>query len=66
MDVAKIKALLLASVGNPESGVLSDCADAMALAVVDACRCDKDCCKKEVKSFSPIAETRVTKAIETR
>jgi hypothetical protein len=66
VDVAKIKAVLLASVGNPESGVLSDCADDMALAILKAYENDGDCCKQGVKEFNPVKETRVIKVSESR
>lgn len=67
MDVAKIKAILLASVGNPDSGAIADYADVMAHSVVNECKCDKDCCKEEVKSYNPVSETRVIKkSSETR
>lgn len=36
MDVAKVKAVLLEAVGNPESGVIADYADLMSEAVVAA------------------------------
>lgn len=65
MDVGKIKAILLASVGNPDSGVIADNADAMALAIVKELT-DKSQ-DTEVKNFNPVSETRViNKSSETR
>jgi hypothetical protein len=59
MDKAKIKAALLAAAGNPESGVIADLVDTMAQAVIDID-------KPEVKSYSPVEETRVVKVTEKR
>ena len=61
MDVAKIKAILLASVGNPKSGAISDFADTMANAIAKELEPEQ-----EVKSFNPVKETRVKKVSETR
>lgn len=66
MNVGKIKAVLLASVGNPDSGAIAEFADVMAHAVVNECKCDKDCCQTEVKEFNPVKETRIKKVSETR
>ena len=64
MDVGKIKAVLLASVGNPESGAISDNADAMALAILKELNGESE--TVEVKEFNPVKETRVKKVSETR
>lgn len=61
MNVAKIKALILESVGNPESGAIAEYAQVMAQAVADEIN-DKD----EVKEFQPVKETRVIKPTEAR
>jgi hypothetical protein len=61
--VAKIKALLLESVGNPESGAIADFADTMAEAISKEL---DDCCSTEAKSFTPVSETRVIKPTEAR
>lgn len=62
MDVAKIKALLLESVGNPESGAIKDNADAMAQAIANGFNDSK----QETKEFNPVKETRVLKVSESR
>lgn len=64
MDVAKIKAVLLASVGNPESGAISDNANAMALAVLKELNGESE--TVEIKEFNPVKETRIKKISETR
>lgn len=62
MNVAKIKEALLASVGNPETGAISEYADVMAEAI--AKELDDCCAEPEVKSFTPVKETRVLEAPE--
>jgi len=55
----EIRKAILKVAGNPESGVIREMSGAMADAVValDA---------TEVKSFTPVSETRVMKASEKR
>lgn len=60
MDVAKVKAVLLEAVGNPESGVICDYADVMSQAVVDAFA------EKKAQTELVKRELRVVKPEETR
>lgn len=60
MDVAKVKAVLLEAVGNPESGIIADYADVMSQAVVDAFA------EKKAQTESVERELRVVKPEETR
>ncbi len=60
MDVAKVKAVLLDAVGNPQSGVIADYADLLSQAVVDAFA------EKKAQIESEKRELRVVKPTETR
>jgi hypothetical protein len=60
MDVAKVKAVLLEAVGNPESGIIADYADLMSQAVVDAFS------EKKAQIETQKRELRVVKPEETR
>lgn len=62
MTKEQIKEAYLKAVGNPETGAFADMADDIAEAIAESCGCNK----KEAKSFSPVEEVRVVKAIETR
>ncbi len=61
MEMAKIKAVLLESVGNPESGAIAEYAEVMAKAISDEING-----KDEVKEFNPVKETRIIKPTEAR
>jgi hypothetical protein len=61
MEMAKIKALLLEAVGNPESGAIAENAEVMAKAIADEFNG-----KDEVKEFNPVKETRIIKPTEAR
>jgi len=63
MNVENVKRILLSSVGNPESGVFVDFADVVSEAIVAEFGEKKTA---EVKSFTPVDETRVEKIKETR
>ena len=63
MNVADVKKAYLAVLGNPQSGVFVDFADAISEAIVAECCPDA---KPEAKSFSPVTETRLEKITETR
>ena len=60
MDVAKVKAVLLDAVGNPETGVIADYADLLSQAVVDAFA------EKKAKTEAQVRELRVVKSEEQR
>ena len=60
MDVAKVKAVLLEAVGNPESGIIADYADLMSQAVVDAFA------EKKVANEAQKRELRIVKPEEQR
>ena len=60
MDVAKVKAVLLDAVGNPETGVIADYADLLSQAVVDAFA------EKKAKTETQARELRVVKSEEQR
>jgi hypothetical protein len=55
----QIRQAILKVAGNPENGVIKDLASAMADAIVALD-------EPEVKSYSPVKETRVIGAPETR
>lgn len=63
MNYEEIKKAYLAAVGNPQSGVFVDFADAICEAIVKECCDDKEV---EAKSFTPVMEKRVEKITETR
>ena len=63
MNVEKVKKAYLAVLGNPESGIFVDFADVISEAIVAEFSENK---QAEVKSFSPVDETRVEKITETR
>lgn len=63
MNVADVKKAYLAVLGNPQSGVFVDFADAICEAIVADCCSDE---KPEAKSFLPVTEKRVEKITETR
>lgn len=58
MNVEDVKKAYLAVLGNPQSGVFVEFADAICEAIVSEC--------SEVKSFNPVEETRIAKVTETR
>ncbi len=60
MDVAKVKAVLLDAVGNPESGVIADYADLLSEAVVKAFS------EKKAAIESQNRELRIVKPDESR
>ena len=60
MNHEEVKKAYLAAVGNPESGVFVDFADAISEAIVKAC------CPEEEKAVETIKEIRVVKVEETR
>lgn len=60
MDVAKVKAVLLEAVGNPESGVIADYADLMSEAVVAAFA------EKKAANEAQKRELRIVKPEEQR
>jgi hypothetical protein len=60
MNHEEVKKAYLAAVGNPESGVFVDFADAISEAIVKAC------CPEEEKTVEPVKEIRVVKVEETR
>ncbi len=61
MDVAKVKAVLLDAVGNPDSGVIADYADLLSQAVVDAFAE-----KKKANIDAQVRELRIVKPEELR
>ncbi len=63
MNVADVKKSYLAVLGNPESGVFVEFADAICEAIVADC---SDTKSTEAKSFSPVDEIRIEKITETR
>lgn len=68
MDVAKVKAVLLDAVGNPQSGVIADYADVLSEAVVKAFTEKKaivDADKKAITE-SQNRELRIVKPDEQR
>lgn len=60
MNHDEVKKAYLSAVGNPESGVFVDFADAVSAAIVKAC------CPEEEKAVEPVKEVRVVKVEETR
>ncbi len=60
MDVAKVKAVLLEAVGNPETGVIADYADLLSEAVVNAFA------EKKAITESQKRELRIVKPEEQR
>jgi len=60
MNHEEVKKAYLSAVGNPESGVFVDFADAVSAAIVKAC------CPEEEKAVEPVKEVRVVKVEETR
>jgi len=60
MNHEEVKKAYLSAVGNPESGVFVDFADAVSEAIVKAC------CPEEEKTVEPVKEVRVVKVEETR
>jgi hypothetical protein len=63
VNVEDVKKAYMAVLGNPQSGVFVEFADAICEAIVS------DCCKTkstEAKSFSPVDEIRIEKITETR
>lgn len=60
MDVAKVKAVLLEAVGNPESGIIADYADLMSEAVVAAFA------EKKAANEAQKRELRIVKPEEQR
>jgi hypothetical protein len=63
VNVADVKKSYMAVLGNPQSGVFVDFADAICEAIVADCCSDE---KPEAKSFSPVDEVRVEKVTEKR
>jgi hypothetical protein len=63
VNVEDVKKAYLAVLGNPQSGVFVDFADAISEAIVAECCPDKT---QEAKTFSPVTEKRVEKITETR
>jgi hypothetical protein len=63
MNVENVKKAYFAVLGNPQSGVFVDFADAICEAIVADCSETKSA---EAKSFSPVDEIRVEKITETR
>jgi hypothetical protein len=61
VDVAKVKAVLLDAVGNPDSGVIADYADLLSQAVVDAFAE-----KKKANIDAQVRELRIVKPEELR
>lgn len=61
MNVENVKKAYMSVLGNPESGVFVEFADAICEAIVAEC---SDV--QEAKSFSPVDEIRVEKITETR
>jgi len=59
MNKEDIKSAILKATGNPESGVIVDSVNAIADAIWNIDH-------PEVKSFSPVKETRVQGITETR
>ena len=60
MNHEEVKKAYLSAVGNPESGVFVDFADAVSAAIVKAC------CPEEEKAVAPVKEVRVVEVEETR
>jgi hypothetical protein len=63
MDVENVKRIYLSALGNPQSGIFVDFADVVSEAIVAEFGDKKSA---EVKSFTPVDETRVEKVSETR
>lgn len=63
MNVEDVKKAYLAILGNPQSGVFVDFADVISEAIANEC-CQNSCA--EVKSYSPVTESRLEKITETR
>ena len=61
MNVENVKKAYMSVLGNPESGVFVEFADAICEAIVAECSE-----QKEAKTFSPVDEIRVEKITETR
>jgi hypothetical protein len=61
MNRDEVKKAYLSAVGDPESGVFVDFADAISEAIVKAC-----CPEEEEKAATPVKEIRVVEAKETR
>jgi hypothetical protein len=61
MNHEEVKKAYLSAVGNPESGVFVDFADAVSAAIVKAC-----CPEEEEKAVEPVKEIRVVKVEQTR
>lgn len=62
MNREEVKKAYLSAVGDPESGVFVDFADAVSEAIVKAC-CPEE---EEEKAVAPVKEVRVVEAKETR
>lgn len=60
MNHEEVKKAYLSAVGDPESGVFVDFADAISAAIVKAC------CPQEEKAVTPVKEVRVVEVEETR
>ena len=60
MNHEEVKKAYLSAVGDPESGVFVDFADAISAAIVKAC------CPEEEKAVAPVKEVRVVEVEETR
>jgi hypothetical protein len=60
MNKQQIKNAYLSAVGNPDSGVFLDYADAIAEAIA------KECLPEEEKTVEPVKEIRLVKPEETR
>jgi hypothetical protein len=63
VNVENVKKAYMAVLGNPQSGVFVEFADAICEAIVAECCADQE---PEAKSFSPVDEIRVEKITETR
>ena len=63
MNVEDVKKSYMAVLGNPQSGVFVEFADAICEAIVSEFGEKKP---TEKKSFSPVDETRIEKITETR
>jgi hypothetical protein len=63
MDAENVKRVYLSVLGNPQSGIFVDFADVISEAIVAEFGEKKP---TEVKSFSPVDETRLEKIKETR
>ncbi len=63
MNVSDVKKAYFSVLGNPQSGVFVDFADAICEAIVADCAESEP---TEAKSFSPVDEIRIEKVTETR